>query len=150
MHSFHYQNSLFYMQLSVDFKIAYFHYIHCLLFFDQILTYFPQSIGNCSKFGELDLTCYVFLPISNYFPQVSGILIFMFCRILRVLCQKLRLEENFCFSVLARLTPGFVGADLMSLAREAALIAVNRHDNTLMQQCLYNNVIILQQCSYDT
>lgn len=47
-------------------------------------------------------------------------------RILRVLCQKLRLEENFCFSVLARLTPGFVGADLMSLAREAALIAVNR------------------------
>ena len=72
------------------------------------------------------------MPISNYFPQVSGILIFMFCRILRVLCQKLRLEENFCFSVLARLTPGFVGADLMSLAREAALIAVNRHDNTLM------------------
>lgn len=64
--------------------------------------------------------------------QVSGILIFLFCRILRVLCQKLRLEENFCFSVLARLTPGFVGADLMSLAREAALMAVNRHDNTLM------------------
>lgn len=47
-------------------------------------------------------------------------------RILRVLCQKLRLEDNFCFSVLARLTPGFVGADLMSLTREAALIAVNR------------------------
>ena len=32
MHSFHHQNFLFYMQLSVDFKIAYFHYIHCLLF----------------------------------------------------------------------------------------------------------------------
>ena len=28
MHSFHYQNLLFYKQLSVDFKIAYFHYIH--------------------------------------------------------------------------------------------------------------------------
>ena len=28
MHSFHYQNLLFYMQLSVDFKIAHFHYIH--------------------------------------------------------------------------------------------------------------------------
>ena len=28
--------------------------------------------------------------------------------------------------MLARLTPGFVGADLMSLTREAALIAVNR------------------------
>ncbi|XP_078349901.1 nuclear valosin-containing protein-like [Oculina patagonica] len=47
-------------------------------------------------------------------------------RILRVLCQKLRLEDEFPFAMLARLTPGFVGADLMSLTREAALIAVNR------------------------
>ena len=53
-----------------------------------------------------------------------------FFRILRVLSQKLRLEDDFSFAVLARLTPGFVGADLMSLTREAALIAVNRY-NTL-------------------
>ena len=53
-----------------------------------------------------------------------------FIRILRVLSQKLRLEDDFSFAVLARLTPGFVGADLMSLTREAALIAVNRY-NTL-------------------
>lgn len=49
-----------------------------------------------------------------------------YCRILRVQCGKLKLEEDFSFAVLARLTPGFVGADLMSLTREAALIAVNR------------------------
>ena len=54
---------------------------------------------------------------------------FIFCyRILRVLSQKLRLEADFSFSLLARLTPGFVGADLMSLTREAALIAVNRYN----------------------
>ena len=53
-----------------------------------------------------------------------------FFRILRVLSQKLRLEDKFSFALLARLTPGFVGADLMSLTREAALIAVNRY-NTL-------------------
>ncbi|CAH3027923.1 unnamed protein product [Porites evermanni] len=47
-------------------------------------------------------------------------------RILRVLSEKLKLEQDFSFAVLARLTPGFVGADLMSLTREAALIAVNR------------------------
>lgn len=53
-----------------------------------------------------------------------------FCRILRVLSQKLRLEEDFSFTLLARLTPGFVGADLMSLTREAALIAVNRYNTS--------------------
>lgn len=47
-------------------------------------------------------------------------------RILQVQCEKLRLEDSFDFASLARLTPGFVGADLMSLTREAALIAVNR------------------------
>ncbi|XP_020604355.1 nuclear valosin-containing protein-like [Orbicella faveolata] len=51
-------------------------------------------------------------------------------RILRVLSQKLRLEEDFSFALLARLTPGFVGADLMSLTREAALIAVNRYNTS--------------------
>lgn len=53
-----------------------------------------------------------------------------FCRILRVLSQKLRLEEDFSFALLARLTPGFVGADLMSLTREAALISVNRYNTS--------------------
>ncbi|XP_059268904.1 nuclear valosin-containing protein-like [Mustela nigripes] len=47
-------------------------------------------------------------------------------RILRTLCRKLRLPESFPFCHLAHLTPGFVGADLMALCREAAMGAVSR------------------------
>ncbi|XP_036738281.1 nuclear valosin-containing protein-like isoform X2 [Manis pentadactyla] len=47
-------------------------------------------------------------------------------RILQTLCRKLRLPEPFRFRQLAHLTPGFVGADLMALCREAAMCAVNR------------------------
>ncbi|XP_051003989.1 nuclear valosin-containing protein-like [Acomys russatus] len=52
-------------------------------------------------------------------------------RILQTLCRKLRLPETFNFCHLAHLTPGFVGADLMALCREAAMCAVNR---VLMEQ----------------
>ncbi|XP_045838483.1 nuclear valosin-containing protein-like isoform X2 [Meles meles] len=47
-------------------------------------------------------------------------------RILQTLCRKLRLPESFPFCHLAHLTPGFVGADLMALCREAAMGAVSR------------------------
>uniref|UniRef100_A0A8B9L0T2 AAA+ ATPase domain-containing protein n=1 Tax=Astyanax mexicanus TaxID=7994 RepID=A0A8B9L0T2_ASTMX len=47
-------------------------------------------------------------------------------RILQTLCRKLRLPVDFDFRQLARLTPGYVGADLMALCREAAMSAVNR------------------------
>ncbi|XP_042070293.1 nuclear valosin-containing protein-like isoform X2 [Haplochromis burtoni] len=47
-------------------------------------------------------------------------------RILRTLCRKLKLPEDFDYQQLARLTPGYVGADLMALCREAAMSAVNR------------------------
>ncbi|KAM4615467.1 nuclear valosin-containing protein-like isoform 2-T2 [Polymixia lowei] len=47
-------------------------------------------------------------------------------RILKTLCRKLKLPEDFDFKQLARLTPGYVGADLMALCREAAMSAVNR------------------------
>ncbi|XP_053461321.1 nuclear valosin-containing protein-like isoform X3 [Nycticebus coucang] len=52
-------------------------------------------------------------------------------RILQTLCRKLRLPEDFNFCHIAHLTPGFVGADLMALCREAAMCAVNR---VLMKQ----------------
>ncbi|XP_037067071.1 nuclear valosin-containing protein-like isoform X2 [Peromyscus leucopus] len=52
-------------------------------------------------------------------------------RILQTLCRKLRLPDTFNFCHLAHLTPGFVGADLMALCREAAMCAVNR---VLMKQ----------------
>ncbi|XP_054432617.1 nuclear valosin-containing protein-like [Pteronotus mesoamericanus] len=47
-------------------------------------------------------------------------------RILQTLCRKLRLPGAFPFRHLAHLTPGFVGADLMALCREAAVCAVSR------------------------
>ncbi|XP_026878790.2 nuclear valosin-containing protein-like isoform X2 [Electrophorus electricus] len=46
--------------------------------------------------------------------------------ILKTLCRKLKLPADFDFRRLARLTPGYVGADLMALCREAAMSAVNR------------------------
>ena len=51
---------------------------------------------------------------------------FSCCRILEVLCRELRLSEEFDYGLLAHNTPGFVGADLMALTREAAMTAVNR------------------------
>ena len=47
-------------------------------------------------------------------------------RILRVLCSKLRLEGNFDFQLLAKATPGYVGADLSALTGAAGVIAVKR------------------------
>ncbi|OQR66283.1 nuclear valosin-containing protein-like [Tropilaelaps mercedesae] len=46
--------------------------------------------------------------------------------ILRVLCKTLRLEGDFDFDRVAHLTPGFVGADLTALTREATVLAVRR------------------------
>ncbi|CAG0920314.1 unnamed protein product [Notodromas monacha] len=51
--------------------------------------------------------------------------------ILHILCADLTLAPNFDFDLVARRTPGFVGADLASLTREAAMIAVNRSFSNL-------------------
>ncbi|KAM3930049.1 nuclear valosin-containing protein-like isoform 2-T2 [Leptodactylus fuscus] len=55
-------------------------------------------------------------------------------KILKTLCRKLRLPESFDFQHLAHLTPGYVGADLMALCREAAMCAVNRALIQLQEQ----------------
>ncbi|XP_042624332.1 nuclear valosin-containing protein-like isoform X1 [Cyprinus carpio] len=47
-------------------------------------------------------------------------------KILKTLCRKITLTEDFDYRQLARLTPGYVGADLMALCREAAMTSVNR------------------------
>jgi len=41
-------------------------------------------------------------------------------------CQSLRLDGSVCYKTLARLTPGYVGADVKSLIKEAAVLAINR------------------------
>ena len=46
--------------------------------------------------------------------------------LLQVLGKRLRLSGDFDFGEIARLTPGFVGADLAALTQEAAALAVRR------------------------
>ena len=46
--------------------------------------------------------------------------------ILRQMTKTMRLSGDFDFKVLARKTPGYVGADVKSLTKEAAVIAINR------------------------
>jgi ribosome biogenesis ATPase len=48
------------------------------------------------------------------------------CRILKVMTAKMRLEGDFDFDAIAKKTPGYVGADIRSLTKEAAVIAINR------------------------
>jgi ribosome biogenesis ATPase len=52
-------------------------------------------------------------------------------RILAVQARKVRLEGDFDFARIARLTPGYVGADLAALTKEAAALAVARIFRTL-------------------
>ncbi|KAJ4437769.1 hypothetical protein ANN_13707 [Periplaneta americana] len=46
--------------------------------------------------------------------------------ILSILCNKLKLASDFSYEYIAANTPGFVGADLLALTREASMVAVNR------------------------
>ncbi|KAK9814610.1 hypothetical protein WJX72_008610 [[Myrmecia] bisecta] len=47
-------------------------------------------------------------------------------RILQVMARKLRLSGDFDFRKIAKQAPGFVGADLASLVKEAAALAIDR------------------------
>lgn len=47
-------------------------------------------------------------------------------RILEKMCSKLKIDGNIQFTQLAKLTPGYVGADLNALISEAGMIAVKR------------------------
>ena len=47
-------------------------------------------------------------------------------KILEVMTRKMRLEGSFDFLSVAKKTPGFVGADIAALAKEAAVISINR------------------------
>ena len=55
-------------------------------------------------------------------------------KILHVMCAKMKLEGDFDFALVARKTPGFVGADLEALTREAAAVAVTRIFSELQRQ----------------
>ncbi|HXX79615.1 MAG TPA: CDC48 family AAA ATPase, partial [Ktedonobacteraceae bacterium] len=59
--------------------------------------------------------------ISLHVPDVRGRM-----EILRIHCRDAALAADIDFARLAQLTPGFVGADLEALCREAAMIALRR------------------------
>uniref|UniRef100_A0A915HJX3 AAA+ ATPase domain-containing protein n=1 Tax=Romanomermis culicivorax TaxID=13658 RepID=A0A915HJX3_ROMCU len=62
-------------------------------------------------------------------------------KILEKICKDIRLESNFSMKNLSRLTPGYVGADLAALAREACVIAMNRVFETLFTSIVKEKVL---------
>ncbi|CAG8495101.1 4390_t:CDS:10 [Paraglomus brasilianum] len=66
-------------------------------------------------------------------------------KILRVIASKLRLSGDFDFKSLARMTPGYVGADLNALTAAAGVIAVKR----IFQQ-FGNDITSTQKTDDDT
>lgn len=55
-------------------------------------------------------------------------------QILRVLCAKVTLAPDLDLGTIALMTPGFVGADLLSLVRESAMVAIVRVFEDLRKQ----------------
>lgn len=53
--------------------------------------------------------------------------------IIKNITKNMRLEGDFDFQTLARKTPGFVGADMKSLAKEAAVLAIDRIFRDILQ-----------------
>jgi SpoVK/Ycf46/Vps4 family AAA+-type ATPase len=49
---------------------------------------------------------------------------------MKILTRKMRLKENFPYSELVKYTPGYVGADIQTLCKEASIMAVERAINT--------------------
>ncbi|KAG9306558.1 hypothetical protein G9A89_004755 [Geosiphon pyriformis] len=57
-------------------------------------------------------------------------------KILKVMCSKLRLSGEFDFKSLAKLTPGYVGADLNALTAAAGVLAIKRIYQKLSKEML--------------
>ena len=45
---------------------------------------------------------------------------------MKILTRKMRLRPEFPFEEMVKLTPGYVGADIQTLCKEASIIAVER------------------------
>jgi ribosome biogenesis ATPase len=76
----------------------------------------PQSLDTAlRRAGRFDRE--ICMPVPDTESRV---------KILKVMTGKMRTEGNFDFKIIAKKTPGFVGADLKALTKEAAVVAVNR------------------------
>ena len=45
---------------------------------------------------------------------------------MKILTKKMRLRKDFPFEEMIKMTPGYVGADIQTLCKEASIIAVER------------------------
>lgn len=48
--------------------------------------------------------------------------------ILKIICRNMKIEQSIDFDELAKLTPGYVGADLLALVTRAATTAIKRYE----------------------
>uniref|UniRef100_A0A7E4ZSH0 Nuclear valosin-containing protein-like n=1 Tax=Panagrellus redivivus TaxID=6233 RepID=A0A7E4ZSH0_PANRE len=55
-------------------------------------------------------------------------------KILQIVCKDMNIDPNLTMKELARLTPGYVGADLQALVREASMSAVHRIFSAAIQK----------------
>ncbi|XP_050299464.1 nuclear valosin-containing protein-like [Anthonomus grandis grandis] len=65
--------------------------------------------------------------------------------ILRVLTANLTLAPNFDYEAIAKNSPGYVGADLLSLTREAAMAAVSRAYNKIKEERRIEQVLAAER-----
>ena len=72
-------------------------------------------LSGCRRAGRFDREISLGIPTEAAREQI-----------LRVITRPLRLRGGFDYATIARRTPGFVGADLAALAKEAAAAAVTR------------------------
>ena len=88
-------------------------------------TIFHETIisKGLRTFFALSKTCVAAIRLTQLYVKCFW---FLFCRILRVLCRNLTLSSEFDYERIAKNTPGYVGADLTALTREAAMLAVSR------------------------
>ncbi|XP_066155268.1 nuclear valosin-containing protein-like [Euwallacea fornicatus] len=66
-------------------------------------------------------------------------------QILKVQTASLTLSPDFDYEKIAKYTPGYVGADLLSLTREAAMVAVNRVFNSIKEQRRLDQAMALRK-----
>lgn len=60
--------------------------------------------------------------------------------IMKILTKKMRLRPDFPFNEMIKLTPGYVGADIQTLCKEASIIAVERIINSQNENVPKENV----------
>ena len=59
--------------------------------------------------------------------------------IMKILTSKMRLRETFVYEEMVKLTPGYVGADIQTLCKEASTIAVERIINSREKDLNHDN-----------